>query len=156
MRACGECIIGSSAQVGLRHSFLMSAPFAPAWGARTYIMGILNATPDSFSGDGLGLDLEAILRRAESFVRDGADLLDVGGESSRPGAEPIPLAEELRRVVPAVEALYRTQISLAQPLGRLRTADAADDLSLGWGQPPFDVPDQLELLRTPQVVGGRR
>jgi dihydropteroate synthase len=115
MRACGECIIGSSAQVGLRHSFLMSAPFAPAWGARTYIMGILNATPDSFSGDGLGLDLEAILRRAESFVRDGADLLDVGGESSRPGAEPIPLAEELRRVVPAVEALaarFDTPISV--------------------------------------------
>ncbi len=77
------------------------------------------------------------------------------------GARPRALAsaeevQYIHRQVPAVEALYRTQISLAQPLGRLRAADAPDDLSLGWGAVAFDAPDQLELLRTPQVVGGRR
>jgi dihydropteroate synthase len=84
-------------------------PTSPAfdWGSRTYIMGILNVTPDSFSGDGLGTDLGATLRQAEQMVAEGADLLDVGGESTRPGAEPVGLDEELRRVVPVVEALAR-------------------------------------------------
>ena len=75
------------------------------WGARTYVMGILNITPDSFSGDALGYDQDAALRQAERMVEDGADVLDVGGESTRPGASEVPLAEELRRVVPLVEAL---------------------------------------------------
>lgn len=70
-------------------------------------MGILNVTPDSFSGDGLGGDLGAVLRAAEQMLADGADLLDVGGESTRPGAAPVPVEEELRRVGPVVEALTR-------------------------------------------------
>ena len=83
----------------------MQRPAIFDWGSRTYIMGILNATPDSFSGDGLGGDLEAALRLAESMVSAGADLLDVGGESTRPGAVPIGVDEELNRVVPLIEAL---------------------------------------------------
>jgi dihydropteroate synthase len=70
-------------------------------------MGILNVTPDSFSGDGLGTDLTELLRRAEAMVAEGADLLDVGGESTRPGATAVPLEEELRRVVPAIATLAR-------------------------------------------------
>lgn len=72
---------------------------------RPSVMGILNLTPDSFSDGGMLPDLDAAQSRAERLVREGADLLDLGGESSRPGAEPVPVAEELRRVVPVVEAL---------------------------------------------------
>lgn len=68
-------------------------------------MGIINVTPDSFSGDGLGADRLAPLRQAERFIREGADLLDVGGESSRPGAAPVGLDEELDRVLPVVDML---------------------------------------------------
>ncbi|MCS7173304.1 MAG: dihydropteroate synthase [Armatimonadetes bacterium] len=77
-------------------------------GERTLVMGILNVTPDSFSGDGLLRHpdpVEAALSRAQDMVAAGADLLDVGGESTRPGADPVPLEEELRRVIPVIEAL---------------------------------------------------
>ncbi len=78
------------------------------FGERTLVMGILNVTPDSFSGDGLLQypdPVDAALRRAREMVAAGADLLDVGGESTRPGADPVPLEEEMRRVIPVVEAL---------------------------------------------------
>jgi len=75
------------------------------WGKRTYVMGILNITPDSFSGDGLAGDVEAAIALARRFVEEGADILDVGGESTRPGSAPVPLEEELRRVLPVVERL---------------------------------------------------
>jgi dihydropteroate synthase len=75
------------------------------WGSRTYVMGIVNATPDSFSGDGLAGDLDAALRLAERMLAEGADLLDVGGESTRPGAESVDERRELDRVVPLIEAL---------------------------------------------------
>ena len=78
------------------------------WGARTLIMGIINVTPDSFSGDGLaqaGDWVAAALAQGQSQAAAGADLLDVGGESTRPGSQPVPLDEELRRVIPVVTAL---------------------------------------------------
>jgi dihydropteroate synthase len=68
-------------------------------------MGILNATPDSFSGDGLGTDVDALVERARVQIADGAAILDVGGESTRPGSAPVGIAEELRRTTPAIEAL---------------------------------------------------
>jgi len=75
------------------------------WGSRTYVMGVVNVTPDSFSGDGLGLDMEAAVAQGRRFEEEGADILDVGGESTRPGFEPIPIEDELRRVVPVVRRL---------------------------------------------------
>ncbi len=75
------------------------------WGRRTYIMGIINVTPDSFSGDGLAGDLNAIVRRAVEFQEAGADLIDVGAESTRPGNQPMGAAEELERLLPALNAL---------------------------------------------------
>jgi dihydropteroate synthase len=72
---------------------------------RTQVMGILNATPDSFSDGGLHLRLDAALSRAEVMIDQGADLLDVGGESTRPGAAPVSEAEELDRVIPLITAL---------------------------------------------------
>lgn len=75
------------------------------WGRRTYVMGILNVTPDSFSGDGLIDDLPTTVNRARQMVADGADILDVGGESTRPGHTPVSADEELQRVLPVVQAL---------------------------------------------------
>ena len=68
-------------------------------------MGVVNVTPDSFSDGGLYLDVDAAVAQGEQLVRDGAAIVDVGGESTRPGAEPVPEDEELRRVVPVVERL---------------------------------------------------
>jgi dihydropteroate synthase len=75
------------------------------WGERTYVMGIINVTPDSFSGDGLGGDVEAAVAQAKRFMTEGADILDVGGESTRPDAPPVSTEEELRRVIPVIERL---------------------------------------------------
>lgn len=76
-----------------------------AWGARTFLMGIINVTPDSFSGDGLGADPVAAAGQAAAFEEAGADILDIGGQSSRPGAPVLDAAEEARRVIPCVEAI---------------------------------------------------
>ncbi|MFC1872178.1 dihydropteroate synthase [Chloroflexota bacterium] len=80
------------------------------WGERTYIMGILNLSPDSFSGDGIGYNLGKTVAIARQMVADGADILDIGGESTKPGTEPVPNSEidkELALVVPAIERLAR-------------------------------------------------
>jgi len=74
-------------------------------GSRTYLAGILNVTPDSFSDGGALPTLDAALRHAETMVRDGADLIDVGGESTRPGAAPVPVEEELSRVLAVIRAI---------------------------------------------------
>ncbi|MGN7360969.1 dihydropteroate synthase [Paenibacillus sp. SAF-054] len=76
-------------------------------GTSTKIMGILNVTPDSFSDGGRYVDPEQAVRHALQMVEDGADLIDVGGESTRPGYQPVTVDEELRRVIPVIEALHR-------------------------------------------------
>ena len=81
--------------------------------SRPLIMGIINATPDSFSGDGLALDVGRALAQARAFVEDGADILDIGGESTRPGATPVGADEEIRRVVPLIEALRELDVPLS-------------------------------------------
>jgi dihydropteroate synthase len=73
--------------------------------ARPAVMGIVNVTPDSFSDAGEAFDAAAAIDRARRMVADGARIVDVGGESTRPGAPPVPLDEELRRVIPVIEAL---------------------------------------------------
>lgn len=78
------------------------------WGDRTFVMGILNATPDSFSGDGLLVvadPVDGAVAQAIRMVRDGADLLDIGGESTRPGHAPVDDATELGRVLPIIAAI---------------------------------------------------
>jgi dihydropteroate synthase len=84
---------------------LRLGPHSWRFGRRTYLLGVINVTPDSFSGDGLGAAPAAALARALELVAEGADALDVGGESSRPGHAPVPEAEELRRVIPAIEVI---------------------------------------------------
>ena len=73
-----------------------------AWGSQTFVMGIINVTPDSFSGDGTGGDITATLALARSFEAAGAHILDIGGESTRPNARPLDPSEEMTRVIPAV------------------------------------------------------
>jgi dihydropteroate synthase len=77
------------------------------WGSRTYVMGIVNVTPDSFSGDGLGDDREAAIAQGLRMVEEGADLLDVGGESTRPGHIPISTTEEIARTEQVVRRLSK-------------------------------------------------
>jgi len=74
------------------------------WGQRTYVMGIVNVDPDSFSGDGLR-DAESAIDQGKRFAAEGADIIDVGGESTRPGFEPVSADEELGRVLPVIERL---------------------------------------------------
>jgi dihydropteroate synthase len=74
-------------------------------GPRTLVMGILNITPDSFADGGLHLDADHAVAAGLAMAADGADILDIGGESTRPGAEPVPADEELRRVLPVLERL---------------------------------------------------
>ena len=76
--------------------------------SRTRVMGILNTTPDSFSDGGLFIDRDAALRHAQAMVAAGVDIIDVGGESTRPGAEPVSAQQELDRVIPVIEAIVAT------------------------------------------------
>ena len=80
------------------------------WGERTYVMGVINLTPDSFTGDGLGYDIDTAVQLALSMEADGADIIDLGGESTRrydnrPGAVPVTAEEELKRVIPVLKRL---------------------------------------------------
>lgn len=79
-------------------------------GRRTYIMGILNVTPDSFFDGGRFVDPQGAIGHGLQMVKEGADVVDVGGESTRPGASPVPPREELRRVLPVIETLARAGV----------------------------------------------
>lgn len=86
---------------------LIWADFCLDFSQKTYIMGILNVTPDSFSDGGLHFDRSAAIERAYQMVEEGADIIDVGGESTRPGSEPVTIEEELRRTIPVIEAIAK-------------------------------------------------
>jgi dihydropteroate synthase len=88
-------------------------------------MGVLNVTPDSFSDGGLYLDVDAAVDHADEMAREGAQIVDVGGESTRPGAAPVPEAEELERVVPVVERIAATDVHVSIDTRKLAVAEAA-------------------------------
>lgn len=106
---------------------------------RTYVMGILNVTPDSFSDGGRWNSVDAALRRAEAMAAEGADLIDVGGESTRPGHTPLSPQEELERVIPVLEALKaRVDVPLSLDTSKAEVARAgiaagADLINDVWG-----------------------
>ena len=96
------------------------------WGSRTYVMGIVNVTPDSFSGDGLGSDQKAAIAQGLRMVREGADMLDVGGESTRPGHIAITAAEEIARTEAVVRQLARESgVPVSIDTYKLEVAEAA-------------------------------
>jgi dihydropteroate synthase len=94
-------------------------------------MGVLNVTPDSFSDGGLYLSVEAAVGHAREMVRDGAAIVDVGGESTRPGAEPVPEAEELERVVPVVERIVGGDVEARVSIDTRKLAVAEAALQAG-------------------------
>src|ERR1700704_4100283 len=95
-------------------------------GERTAVMGILNVTPDSFSDGGKYFDPEQAIARGREIEQEGADILDIGGESTRPGSDPIPDDEELRRVLPVIEALARVlKIPISIDTYRAKVAEKA-------------------------------
>ena len=94
-------------------------------------MGVLNVTPDSFSEQGIYFDRRAAVARGLEIEREGADLLDIGGESTRPGAQPVEAAEELDRTIPVIEALRRKGLRIPISIDTTKTAVA--DRALGAG-----------------------
>ncbi len=91
----------------------------------TKIMGILNVTPDSFSDGGRYLDVDSAVSRAREMVREGADIIDVGGESSRPFSEPVSEEEELRRIIPVIEELEDIKVPLSVDTYKPKVAEEA-------------------------------
>lgn len=115
--------------------------------SRTLIMGILNVTPDSFSDGGQWFDRDAAIRHAEGMVARGADIVDVGGESTRPGAPRVAISEEQRRVLPVIRALVDRGVTVSVDTMNASTAEAAiaagasivNDVSGGRADPEMDA-----------------
>ncbi len=97
-------------------------------GERTLIMGVLNVTPDSFSDGGSFLDPERAVERALEMASEGADIIDVGGESSRPGSKPVALDEEMKRVVPVVASLAKVGLTVSVDTTKAGVARATLDV----------------------------
>lgn len=100
-------------------------------GRRTLIMGILNATPDSFSDGGRYIEIDEAVRHARSMVRDGADIIDIGGESTRPGGEKVGIEEELRRVLPVIRAIRQALPETAISIDTYKAETARQALEAG-------------------------
>ena len=99
-----------------------------SWGRRTYVMGVINVTPDSFSGDGLNGDVEAAVERAVRLEAEGADFLDIGAESTRPGHTAVSETEEIARLLPCLEAVAeRVSIPVSVDTWKSGVARAALD-----------------------------
>jgi dihydropteroate synthase len=98
---------------------------------RGLIMGVLNVTPDSFSDGGRYYDAAAAAARGLEMVAEGADILDIGGESTRPGAEPVPAEEEMRRVIPVIEALRRAGCTCPLSIDTMKAATARAAVEAG-------------------------
>ena len=120
-------------------------PFA--WGTRTFVMGIINVTPDSFSGDGLSADVNAAVEQGLIFEALGADMLDVGGQSTRPGHTPVSEHDELLRVLPVIKALApRTGLPIS--IDTFYSRVAAEALAAG----ASIINDQWALRREPEMA----
>jgi dihydropteroate synthase len=104
------------------------------WNSRTYVMGIINITPDSFSGDGLAgkNDLVgAVVKQAQRFIAEGADILDLGAESSRPGSETVSVDQELDRLIPALKALIKEDLNTLISIDTYKAIVAEQALKVG-------------------------
>ena len=100
------------------------------WGSRTYVMGVLNTTPDSFSGDGLAGRVEAAVARAIRFEKEGADIIDIGGESTRPGSTPVDSFEEIERVIPVLKRVAQ-EVTVPISIDTSKTEVAREALKAG-------------------------
>jgi len=135
-----------------------------AWGTRTFVMGILNVTPDSFSGDGLvagdtDATVAAAIAQARAMADDGADILDIGGESTRPGHDPIGEAAELARVIPVLAAVRAALPEMPLSVDTTKAVVAAAAIDAGanlvndvWGVAPDDSLARLAAERGAPIV----
>jgi dihydropteroate synthase len=121
--------------------------------ARPLVMGILNLTPDSFSDGGQLASLDAVLETARFMLAAGADILDIGGESTRPGAVPVPPEEEQSRILPAIRALARDGVVISVDTRHASTMTAALDAG---ARIVNDVTALAHDPRAPGVVAARR
>ena len=124
-------------------------------GTRTFIMGIVNVTPDSFSDGGRYVDLAAAVAHAEALLAAGADIIDIGGESTRPGATPVDVDLEVARVVPVIEALVkRGHTALSVDTRHAAVAAAALKAGAAWVNDvsAFDDVDMGRVCRDAQAV----
>ena len=112
------------------------------------IMGILNVTPDSFSDGGKYSDVDAAVRQVRRMLDEGADIIDIGGESTRPGAEPVAADEQIRRVVPVVEAIRR-QVSADIPISIDTTLSAVAKAALAAGA---DIINDISAGRDDEAI----
>ena len=122
------------------------------WGERTYVMGVINVTPDSFSNDGVGNDVDGAVRMAVRFQEDGADIIDVGGESTRPpgiygDSKPVSVDEELSRIIPMIEAIKR-ETDLPVSIDTYKAAVAQDAIEAGASM----INDVWALQRDPDML----
>ncbi len=117
------------------------------FGEKTYIMGILNVTPDSFSDGGLHNDIDSAVRRAKEMVKQGADIIDVGGESTRPGHTAVEVLDEIQRVVPVIERLSK-EIKVPISVDTSKAAVAEKALQAG----AHIVNDVWGLQREPAIA----
>ena len=106
------------------------------------IMGVLNVTPDSFSDGGQFMEEELAVRHAERMVSEGVAILDVGGESSRPGSDPVPLAEELRRVIPVIKRIRSRFPDLLLSIDTYKAETARQAIAAG-----ADIVNDISALR---------
>lgn len=104
--------------------------FSLDFSKKTHIMGVLNITPDSFSDGGMHFDKSRAVDHALRMIDEGADILDIGGESTRPGSEPVSLDEELRRTIPVIEALSKS-ITIPISIDTCKSGVAARALEAG-------------------------
>ena len=132
--------------------------------SRPKVMGIVNVTPDSFSDGGQHASTRAALQHCEQLLRDGADILDIGGESSRPGAQPLPLAQELERLLPVVREAVRLGVPVSVDTYKPQVmqavlnlgADIINDIwALRWRQPDAGAtePDAIGLVAAHGACG---
>src|SRR3954466_9855697 len=134
-----------------------AVPGLPSPG-RCLVMGVVNVTPDSFSDGGTWFDHEVAIRHGLDLVGEGADLVDVGGESTRPGAQRVSLQEELRRVIPVIEALAAEGVPVRGDTMRAEVAEVAvasgarlvNDVSGGLADPA--MPGVVAKAAVPYVV----
>ncbi|RLM53853.1 dihydropteroate synthase [Halobellus sp. Atlit-31R] len=120
------------------------AGLEPITGDSTAVMGILNVTPDSFHDGGRYNALDAALEQAEAMLDAGVDIIDVGGESTRPGAEPVPVDEEIDRVVPVIEAIADLGVPISIDTRKAAVADAALDAGA-------DIVNDVSQLADPEM-----
>ena len=145
--------------MAVQTSSAFTAPFTWYCGAyqlklnRPLVMGIVNVTPDSFSDGGRFIQTAAAIAHAKQLVQDGADILDIGGESTRPGATPVPLDEELRRVIPVIEGLRDIGVPLSIDTYKPAVMQAAikAGVSIVNDVRALQEPDALEVVANSNV-----